>query len=254
MAARKDQPNEDKKISLREEMRNTRQRNAEREREKHNEPTRMDRIKKHLHRNSGTVMIAALIAAAVLIVLLIVHGAVVHYQRVQNNQGIYRISQETMEQSASLRKYEKQYDIEKYHPYLLAIVEVETNVMESGDAMQGSEAAGLFSSTMTKDESMEQICSYFSQLIILAREENVDMNTVLQAFNYGPDFIDYVASRGRTYSDELSLLYAREKSEGETVPYDNDIAVEDNGGWRYAYGNMYFARLVNQYVKKPLEP
>jgi hypothetical protein len=250
MAFRKDRPGDDKNISLREEMRKTKRRNVERERETEKELTRMDLFRKDVHRNSGTVAIVI----AILVVVFIIRGAVVRYQRVQSGQGNLKISEETKEQDATLRKYEKEFSISKYHEYLLAIVEVETQHMESGDAMQSSEAAGLFSSTMTTDESMHQICSYFSQLIILAREDGVDMDTVLQAFNYGPDFISYVQSRGGKYSDELAVLYAREKSEGEKVSYDAEIAVKDNGGWRYSYGNMFFARLVNQYVKKPLEP
>lgn len=30
--------------------------------------------------------------------------------------------------------------------------------------------------------------------------------------------------------------------------YTNPIAIERNGGWRYAYGNMFYAELVNQYL------
>ena len=35
---------------------------------------------------------------------------------------------------------------------------------------------------------------------------------------------------------------------GATVPYDNPIAVKRNDGWRYAYGNMFYAKLVNQHL------
>ena len=35
---------------------------------------------------------------------------------------------------------------------------------------------------------------------------------------------------------------------GKKVTYTNPIAIERNGGWRYAYGNMFYAELVNQYL------
>ena len=37
-------------------------------------------------------------------------------------------------------------------------------------------------------------------------------------------------------------------SGGNTIQYDNPMAVQENGGWRYAYGNMFYARLVKQYL------
>lgn len=69
-----------------------------------------------------------------------------------------------------------------------------------------------------------------------------------QAYNYGSGFIDYVAEHGGKYSLELSEKFAEKQSGGATVPYDNLLAVKRNGGWRYAYGNMFYAKLVNQHL------
>ena len=50
------------------------------------------------------------------------------------------------------------------------------------------------------------------------------------------------------YSTELAEKFAEKQSGGNTIQYDNPMAVQENGGWRYAYGNMFYARLVKQYL------
>lgn len=78
-----------------------------------------------------------------------------------------------------------------------------------------------------------------------------DINTVVQSYNYGGGFVDYVASHGKKYTFELAVGFAREKSSGVKVTYKNEISIKENGGWRYKYGNMFYVRLVAQYLAVP---
>ena len=75
-----------------------------------------------------------------------------------------------------------------------------------------------------------------------------DLDCIIQAYNYGSGFLDYAAKFNGVYSTELAEKFAEEQSGGNTVQYDNPMAVKENGGWRYAYGNMFYARLVKQYL------
>ncbi len=50
------------------------------------------------------------------------------------------------------------------------------------------------------------------------------------------------------YSTELAEKFAEKQSGGNTIQYDNPMAVQENGGWRYAYGKYVYARLVKQYL------
>ena len=50
------------------------------------------------------------------------------------------------------------------------------------------------------------------------------------------------------HSFTLAENFARDKSGGKKVTYTNLIAVARNGGWRYAYGNMFYVELVSQYL------
>ena len=81
-----------------------------------------------------------------------------------------------------------------------------------------------------------------------ASEKECDINTAIQAYNFGTGFIDYVAENGKVYTLDLAIAFAEEKSGGKQVAYKNQIAINYNGGWRYAYGNMFYAQLVNQYI------
>lgn len=57
-----------------------------------------------------------------------------------------------------------------------------------------------------------------------------------------------VFANGKVYTLDLAIAFAEEKSGGKQVAYKNQIAINYNGGWRYAYGNMFYAQLVNQYI------
>lgn len=134
--------------------------------------------------------------------------------------------------------------------YLLAIMQVESGGTVA-DVMQSSESLGLPPNSLSTEESIKQGCKYFSELLKSAEAKGCDINTVVQAYNYGGGFIDYVASHGKKYTFDLAVSFARDKSGGVKVTYKNEIAIKENGGWRYKYGNMFYVRLVNQYLAVP---
>src|SRR5699024_12462138 len=84
-----------------------------------------------------------------------------------------------------------------------------------------------------------------------AEASGVDENTVIQAYNYGGAFIDYVGKRDTHYSFGLAEGFAKERSGGSKVTYSNPIAVKKNGAWRYHYGSMIYVDLVSRYFMSP---
>ena len=147
----------------------------------------------------------------------------------------------------TVERYAAQYDISEYVNVLLAIMEVESGgVLE--DVMQSSESMGLPPNSLDTESSIRQGCKYFAELIDKADRLGCDLDSAIQAYNYGGGFLDYVASHGGKYSFTLAQAFAEKMSGGERVDYANPIAVEENGGWRYNYGNMFYVRLVAQYL------
>ena len=160
------------------------------------------------------------------------------------------LSAEVMKHQPTVEKYAKKYGIEDYVNYLLAIMQVESGGT-AVDVMQSSESLGLPPNSLGTEQSIEQGCKYFASLLALAKTNGSDINTVVQSYNYGGGFVDYVASHGKKYTFELAVGFAREKSSGVKVTYKNEISIKENGGWRYKYGNMFYVRLVSQYLAVP---
>ena len=160
------------------------------------------------------------------------------------------LSAEVLKHQPAVEKYARKYGIEDYVNYLLAIMQVESGGTGE-DVMQSSESLGLPPNSLNTEQSIEQGCKYFASLLSSAEAKGCDINTVVQSYNYGGGFIDYVADHGKKYSFALAESFAREKSGGVKVDYKNEISIKQNGGWRYKYGNMFYVRLVSQYLAVP---
>lgn len=205
----------------------------------------------------GVILLPLLIVLAVVIVIVSLFVALISSiagavkdASAQVIAGLYRqlLSDNTISYTQDVKDAAVNEQIEDYVNYLLAIMEVESHGIGT-DVMQSSESAGLPpNSFKTPQESIAQGAKYFASCVMKASEKECDINTAIQAYNYGTGFIDYVAENGKAYTLDLAIAFAEEKSGGKQVAYKNQIAIDYNGGWRYAYGNMFYAQLVNQYI------
>ena len=163
-----------------------------------------------------------------------------------NSAGGKALSQAVLELRALVEKYARMYGISDHVNTLLAIIQVESGGLLE-DVMQSSESLGLPPNSLSKEASIKQGCKYYSELVRRANNLGCDLDSVIQAYNYGGGFLDYVAARGGKYSFELAQAFAEQKSGGVKVTYKNEISIAENGGWRYNYGNMFYVRLIKQY-------
>ncbi|ARE64738.1 peptidase P60 [Erysipelotrichaceae bacterium I46] len=158
------------------------------------------------------------------------------------------LSAEVLKHQPMVEKYAREYDISEYVNVLLAIIQVESGGTAE-DVMQSSESLGLPPNSLDMESSIKQGCKYFASLLSSCKNQGVgDLNVAIQSYNYGGGYVGYVAGNGKKHTFSLAENFAREKSGGKKVTYMNPIAIERNGGWRYAYGNMFYAELVNQYL------
>ena len=157
------------------------------------------------------------------------------------------LSEEVLQYQAIVEQYAQEYGISDYVPYLLAIMQAESGGKGS-DVMQASESLGLPPNSLRTDESIRQGCRYLSSLIRSVNARDCDINTAIQAYNFGGQYISYVSDNGKQHSYSLAENFAKEKSGGRTVTYTNPIAVARNDGWRYAYGNQFYVEIVSQYL------
>lgn len=153
---------------------------------------------------------------------------------------------------AMLERVAKEKDLSADLEVLYAIMNVESGGRLK-DVMQSSESKGLPVNTLDTEESIEQGLSYYKELKTKARELSLNEKSVWQAYNYGIGFLYYVKENGGMYQDSLAESFAKDLSGGKTVPYRNKIAIQENGGYRYQYGNMFYARLIEENIEKNRE-
>ena len=157
------------------------------------------------------------------------------------------LTDDVLKHRESVERYAKEFGIEEHIPILLALIEVETHGLHA-DLMRSSESLGLPVNTLTFDGSIEQGCKYFSELLEISKEKQCNLNTTIQAYNFGSGFIEYVSTQGNSYSYKLAEEYAKKNSEGVRVEFLENYAVAMNGGWRYQYGNQFYVLAINKYL------
>lgn len=113
-----------------------------------------------------------------------------------------------------LNQMEKELDAQElpayYLPILLAIMQQESGgnaAATGGDIMQASESIdGNLGNITSADASIKQGVSYFKSLIDKAQDlEIADLRAVLQAYNYGGGFLDYVKRNGGSYTKTMAI-------------------------------------------------
>ena len=167
-----------------------------------------------------------------------------------SGSGLYigvNLSAEVLAHQPMVEKYARQNGISDYVYVLLAIIQVESEG-KLEDVMQSSESAGLPVNTLGTENSIKQGCKYFAELVAKADRLSCDMDAIIQAYNYGSGFLDFVAKNGKRYTFELAQEFSRQRSGGVKVIYKNAISTPINGGWRYNYGNMFYVKLVKQFL------
>lgn len=118
------------------------------------------------------------------------------------------VSEEVLKHRAMVEKYAKESDITEYVPILLAIIQVESGgTME--DVMQSSESAGLPPNSLSTEASIKQGCLYFASLVKRSKELGCDQDSIIQAYNFGGGYLDYVAKNGKKHSFALAESFQR---------------------------------------------
>ena len=169
-------------------------------------------------------------------------------------QNVYRwhFPKTVLQHREMLERVAKEKGLRSDLEVLYAIMNVESGGRLK-DVMQSSESKGLPVNTLDTEESIEQGLSYYKELKTKARELSLDEKSLWQAYNYGIGFLYYVKEHGGQYQDSLAESFAKDLSGGKTVPYRNKIAIAENGGYRYQYGNMFYARLIEENILRNRE-
>lgn len=189
-----------------------------------------------------------LILAAAIGLLLFAARIILSGQTIRMSGDPTYLSDSVLEYRDTVEFYAEKNGISEYTDYLLAIMQVETGG-RGDDVMQSSESLGLPPGSLEPEDSIAQGCSYFAEILGDAEKKGCDLDAVIQAYNFGIDYLDFAAKRGGDSDLDMATEFAEWKSGGETTEYSSELAREVNGGWRYKYGNMFYAELVKKIVE-----
>ena len=138
------------------------------------------------------------------------------------------LSDSVLEYRDTVEFYAEKNGISEYTDYLLAIMQVETGG-RGDDVMQSSESLGLPPGSLEPEDSIAQGCSYFAEILGDAEKKGCDLDAVIQAYNFGIDYLDFAAKRGGDSDLTMATEFAEWKSGGETTEYSSELAREVNG-------------------------
>ena len=162
-----------------------------------------------------------------------------------------------MDWSSEIEKISTNYQMEDYQPLIKAIILAESKGNKI-DLMQSSESRyGTVGEIASEKESLEAGIAFLSESIKLGKDENVDIWTSVQAYNFGLNYIYYVSERGGKNTIQLAETYSKEvlaptlgNKELTTYSYKLPQAIIYNGGQLYQNGgNFFYAEVVKWYLK-----
>ncbi|MDQ0221723.1 lysozyme family protein [Streptococcus moroccensis] len=140
---------------------------------------------------------------------------------------------------------------------VLAMIYTETKG-KSDDVMQSSESIHGTANTITDSkESIRQGIQVLVDNVAYAEELGIDTWTAVQAYNFGKNYMDYVASHGGENLIKVAKAYSRDvvapslgNTTGLTYRYLHPIALLHGGELYVNGGNIYYSRQVrvNMYL------
>ncbi|GGH85057.1 hypothetical protein JOD43_004219 [Pullulanibacillus pueri] len=139
-------------------------------------------------------------------------------------------------------------NLEQYTPVMLALMQQESHG-KGGDPMQASESAGL-SPNSIKDpkKSIDQGIKHFQSILQYGDKKGVDFQTILQAYNMGTGYINFVAQHGGHHSEKLAKEFSLQQVHKNPELY-NCGGDKSNFRYPYCYGDFSYSEKVAANVK-----
>ena len=174
----------------------------------------------------------------------------------------YRVNQDVkqvMTYQPMVREILSEKDTPANEELVLAMIYTETKGKE-GDVMQSSESASGSTNTINDNaSSIRQGVQTLTDNLYLAQKQGVDVWTAVQAYNFGPAYIDFIAQNGKENTLALAKQYSREtvapllgNTTGKTYSYMHPISIFHGAELYVNGGNYYYSRQVqlNLYIIK----
>ncbi|KAF0816705.1 hypothetical protein KIS4809_4487 [Bacillus sp. ZZV12-4809] len=158
------------------------------------------------------------------------------------------ISRDVQNYTPLLEKELKEVNLEEYTLVLAAIMQQESKG-KGGDPMQASESAGLLpNSIQDPEQSIKQGVKHFQKALNYGNQKNVDFPAVIQAYNMGIGYIDFVAKQGGKHSEEIAKEFSLKQAEKNPEVYDCG-GDKNNFRYPYCYGDFTYTTKVTKNIE-----
>lgn len=135
------------------------------------------------------------------------------------------------------------------HTVTVAALMMQESKGKGGDPMQASESMGLApNSIQDPQQSIQQGVKYFHRVMDYGQKMQVDFPTVIQAYNMGIGYIDFVAQNGNKHSEELAKKFSMIQVEKNPQTY-NCGGDKNNFRYPYCYGDFTYSTKVARHME-----
>jgi hypothetical protein len=118
-----------------------------------------------------------------------------------------------------------------------------------GDPMQASESVGLPRNTINNpSQSIQLGVQHFQRVLTYGQQKDVDFATIIQAYNMGKGYIDYIAQHGGKHSEELAKNFSLIQVQKAPNLY-NCGGNKKNFRYPYCYGDFTYSSKVSKNIQ-----
>ncbi|EML6324680.1 lysozyme family protein [Bacillus cereus] len=173
----------------------------------------------------------------------------IHLLNNTNKKQSYGIEERLLQFKLIIEKELEKYNLSAKTTTLLGIMYQESRG-EGTDPMQSSESLELKRNEIQDvNLSIEQGVKHFAQMYHYGIEKDVGMDTIIQSYNMGPKYIDFIASQQiKKHSEKLAKEFSKMKVDQNPDLYtcgDN----KKNFRYPYCYGDFTYATKVKEKTK-----
>ncbi|WP_242292134.1 lysozyme family protein [Bacillus cereus group sp. BfR-BA-01441] len=171
-----------------------------------------------------------------------------HKTNIQKKQ-VIAAEKRLLQYELTLKKELEKYNLGEKTAVLLGIMYQESRG-EGNDPMQSSESLGLKPNEIQETSlSIKQGVKHFAQMYKYGTEKGVSMDTIIQSYNMGPGYIDFIASQEvKQHSEDSAKNFSKMKVDQNPEMYTCG-GNKNNFRYPYCYGDFTYATKVNEKAK-----
>ncbi|MED2091787.1 lysozyme family protein, partial [Bacillus thuringiensis] len=163
-----------------------------------------------------------------------------HKSNIQKKQ-VIAAEKRLLQYELTLKKELEKYNLGEKTAVLLGIMYQESRG-EGNDPMQSSESLGLKPNEIQETSlSIKQGVKHFAKMYKYGTEKDVSMDTIIQSYNMGPGYIDFIASQEvKQHSEDSAKKFSKMKVDQNPAMYTCG-GNKNNFRYPYCYGDFTYA-------------